>query len=76
MTEVGALVERLENKIGGVAEGVGSLVEDMSDVKGRLAVMEGDVRSIKDVLRIAVPDLTKGLSEVTKRVSRLEAKAS
>ena len=67
-TEVGVLVERLETKIDIVSERVGSLCEDMTEVKERLSTLETDVTTIKDTLRITLPDLSR-------RLAKLEAKA-
>ena len=66
-TEVGGLVERLETKIDIISERVGSLCEDMTEVKVRLSVLETDTTTIKDTLRITLPNHSQ-------RLAKLEAK--
>lgn len=68
--EVAALVEDLRSEFRVVSEGLVSLLplrEEMVEVKERLTKVEERLGSVEDVLRIALPDLTK-------RVSRLESK--
>jgi hypothetical protein len=66
--EVGVLIEDLKSQFQIVAEVVAPLPERLSAVEERLGKVEVEVRSLKDVIRIAIPDLYK-------RVSRLETKA-
>ncbi|OGX10955.1 MAG: hypothetical protein A2351_04240 [Omnitrophica bacterium RIFOXYB12_FULL_50_7] len=68
VTEVGTLVESLQTDIRSVSEGVISLHSDMDDVKTRLSSVEVELRSLKDVVRVAVPSINV-------RLSNLEAKA-
>lgn len=67
-TEVGVLVESLRADFRAVAEVVAPIPERLSAVEERLTVVETEVRSLKDVVRIAIPSLST-------RVSTLEAKA-
>lgn len=66
--EVGVLVEELRSEFRTVAEIVAPIPEHLSAVEERLTIVETEVRSLKDVIHIAIPDLSK-------RVSRLETKA-
>ena len=65
--EVMALIEDFRGNIRLIAEDVSSLREDMTEVKDRLSSLEIEIRSLKDVIQVAVPDLTR-------RVTKLEAK--
>ena len=67
-TEVGVLVERLESKIDVVAERVGGLCEDMTEVKERLTSLETRMITVEDAIRITLPDHSR-------RLAKLEAKA-
>ena len=53
-TEVGTLIESFRSDLSIVSERVGTLCEDMDEVKHRLSSLEVDVRSIKDVMQISV----------------------
>ena len=64
--EVAALVENLRADFRVVAEVVLPLRDDMIEVKERLSAVEIEVRSLKDVVAVAIPDLTR-------RVGRLES---
>ena len=66
--EVVAIIERLEGKFQFVLDIVVPLPERFERVEIRLTKVEDEVRSLKDVIRVAIPDLTR-------RVSRLESKA-
>jgi len=66
-TEVGTLVESLRGDIRAVAEGVTYLHSDMDDVKTRLSSLEVEARSVKDVLRIAVPSINTRLNRLEVR---------
>ena len=63
-TEVGTLVEGFRTDLSLVSERVGTLCEDMSEVKDRISSLEGEVRGLKDAVRLSLP-----------RISRLESKA-
>ena len=63
-TEVGTLVERFSSELTLVSERVGTLCEDMIDVKAKLSSLETETRSVKDAVRLTLP-----------RISRLESKA-
>lgn len=67
-TEVGALLESIRSDISIIAEKVDSLCIRMDRVENRLEKLEIEVRTIKDVIRIAIPDHER-------RISRLETKA-
>jgi len=66
--EVGVLIEDLKSQFQIVAEVVAPLPERLSAVEERLAVVETRLTSVEDVIRAAIPNLSK-------RVSRLEIKA-
>jgi len=66
--EVAVLVEELKSEFRTVAEVVAPIPERLSAVEERLTIVETEVRSLKDVIRLAIPDLSK-------RVSRLETKS-
>ena len=65
--QVAALIEDLKSQFRSVIEAVEPLPERLEKVEERLACIESEVRSLKDVVSIALPDLNK-------RVTRLEAK--
>ena len=65
--EVAALVEELKSEFRAVVEVVAPLPNRLDKVEERLAVVETEVRSLKDVIGIALPSLTR-------RVDKLEAK--
>ncbi|OGW84897.1 MAG: hypothetical protein A3C35_06880 [Omnitrophica bacterium RIFCSPHIGHO2_02_FULL_46_11] len=65
--EVAVLVEDLKSEFRTVVEVVAPLPERLSAVEERLGVVETRLTSVEDVLRIALPDLSK-------RVSRIESK--
>ena len=62
--EVAVLVEGLRSDFRAVSEVVIPLREDMIEVKERLTSLENEVRSIKDVLRITLPDHAKRLTRI------------
>ena len=66
--EVGLLIEDLRTEIRVVAEVVSPIPERLSAVEERLAGVENRLTSVEDVIRAAIPNLSK-------RVSRLETKA-
>jgi len=68
VTEVGTLVESLQTDIRSVAEGVTSLHNNMDDVKTRLSAVEGEVRSMKDVLRVSIPSINVRLANLEAKV--------
>ena len=66
-TEVGTMFDSLKSEIRIIAEVVVPLREDMIEVKSRLTAVETEVRSLKDVMKIAIPALSQ-------RVTLLETK--
>ena len=75
-TEVGVLIEDLKSSFNVVAEETRGLSDRMGRVEDRLTCVEEglsvvkiEVQSLKDVVRIALPNLSQ-------RVATLEAKAS
>ena len=64
-TEVGALIERFDFKLSIVAERVGTLCEDMVEVKERLTGVETRLTGIEDAVRV----------NILPRISHLEKKA-
>lgn len=66
-TEVGTLLESVDQKFKHVMEVVSPLPDRLLAVEGRLSMVETEVRSLKDVIRIAIPDHAK-------RLLRLETK--
>ena len=62
--EVAALIEDLRSEFRTVSEVVIPLREDMMEVKERLSSLETEVRSLKDVIRIAIPDHAKRLTRI------------
>lgn len=65
--EVAVLVESLRSEFRTVTEVVAPLPERLLAVEECLASVETEVRSLKDVIRIVIPDLST-------RVSSLESK--
>lgn len=63
-TEVGTLVESFRTELQVVSERVGTLCEDMVEVKTRLSHLEVDMTSVKDAIRVSM----------LPRISRLETK--
>ena len=66
-SQVGALIEDLKNDFRTVLEVVEPLREDMAEVKERLTAVETEVKTLKDVVKIALPRLEN-------RVTQLETK--
>ena len=58
-TEVGVLVESFQSQMSFVSERVGTLCEDMTEVKGRLSAVETRLTSLEDVVRLTLPRITK-----------------
>ena len=67
-TEVATLIENLERKFDVVAEAVLPLRENMADVKERLSAVEFRVGSLEDVVRTAIPSLSREITEVKEKV--------
>jgi hypothetical protein len=67
-TEVGTLVEGLRTDIRAVAEAVAPIPERLTAVEVRLGVVETEVRSLKDVVRVAVPSINVRLSNLEAKV--------
>ncbi len=67
-TEVGTILESVERKFDFLAELVAPMPERLEKIENRLGVLEIDVRSIKDVLRIEIPSMRS-------RIGVLEVKA-
>ena len=61
--EVMALIESFRLDIRLIAEDIGSLKEDMTEVKNRLGSLETKVQTLEDAVRLSLP-----------RISKLEAK--
>ena len=64
--QVAAIIERLEGKFQFVLDVAAPLRDDMTEVKESLNKLEVEVHSLKDVIRVAVPDLSR-------RIQKLEA---
>lgn len=70
--EVGALIERLENKFQSVSEGLAILMplrNDMAEVKDRLSAVENRLFAVETVIRLEIPSIKK-------RGSTLESKSN
>ena len=67
-TEVGTLVESLRTDIRSVAEGVTLLRKDVDELKSRVSSLEVEVRSMKDVLRVAIPSINVRLANLEAKV--------
>lgn len=66
--EVAVLIEDLSSKFRTVSEVVVPLRQDMAEVKERLTAVETEVRSLTDVIRIAVPNHEKRIVRLEKKV--------
>lgn len=66
--EVATLIEDLRGDFRAVTEVMAPLPARLTAVENRLATVESEVKSIKDIVRIAIPSLSK-------HVSTLETKA-
>ena len=66
-TEVMTLIESFRSDVGVIAEKVDDLSGRMGKVEDRLEAVEFEVRSMKDVIRVAIPDHER-------RITQLEAK--
>ena len=59
--EVVVLVEDLRSEFRAVSEVVVPLREDMAEVKERLTGLEGEVRLLKDAMRVGLPSINARL---------------
>ena len=64
-TQVGTLLEAINKKIDLLTESAAPIPERLSEVEERLTKVETRLISVEDVVRIAIPSLSK-------RVARLE----
>lgn len=68
VTEVGTLLKSVEQKFKHVMEVVAPLPDRLSAVEVRLSAVETEVRSLKNVVRIAIPNHEKRIVRLEKKV--------
>lgn len=67
-TQVASLLEQIRSDFKSVTEVVIPLREDMDEVKKRLTSLENEMRSVKDVIRITLPNHENRISRLEKKV--------
>ena len=67
-SQVGALLESMDQKIDLIAEAVAPLREDMFEVKERLTKVETRLTHVEDAVRISLPSLNKRVERLEKKV--------
>ena len=70
--QVGTRLEGMDKKIDLIAESVGSLQGDMTEVKERLTKVETRLINVEDAVRVAI---RVAIPSLAKRVDRLESKS-
>ncbi len=63
-TEVGVLIEEFKSGLALIAERVGTVCDDMGEVKERLSNLETETRGLKDAVRLFGPRITRLESKI------------